>query len=268
MKFAINYSTQAAVLFTQGRLMVDRFKCPDWPDLISEASQYGQVAVHFDLSAGRGMLELKDLDRAGRIAEQTQTPYINLHLEAKNSDFKEFSPHPITNRLREKVLQRTIEEVEMAVRRFGSENVIVENVPYRTTGNLLPVCVEPEFINKIVQETSCGLLLDLPHARITANNLGVDERDYILSLPHKMIRELHFTGVHDLGNRLQDHLPALDQDWELLEWALINIRNGNWSRAWMLAFEYGGVGEKFNWRSSAQTIEEQGKQLYTLVNPI
>jgi uncharacterized protein len=207
MKFSINYSTQAAVLFAQGRLVVERFKCPDWPDLISEANQYCPVAVHFDLNAGRGRLEPEELDRARRIAEQTKTPFIKLHLEAKISDYQGGSTNPISKHLRDQILQRTIDEVQMAVKRFGGEKVIVENVPYRASGNLLRVCVEPEFIHRVVEETGCGFLLDIPHARISAHSLVKDERDYILSLPVKRIREMHFTGVHDLGHRLQDHGP-------------------------------------------------------------
>jgi len=50
----INYSTQAADLLKQGKIQVERFKCPDWPDMIAEASQLCPVAVHVNLKAGVG----------------------------------------------------------------------------------------------------------------------------------------------------------------------------------------------------------------------
>lgn len=36
----------------------------------------------------------------------------------------------------------------------------------------------------------------------------------------------------------------------------------------MLAFEYGGVGPKFEWRSDPQVIEEQATRLYQLSKDI
>jgi hypothetical protein len=33
MEFALNYSPQAAQLLQEGRIEIDRYKCPDWPDV-------------------------------------------------------------------------------------------------------------------------------------------------------------------------------------------------------------------------------------------
>ncbi len=202
------------------------------------------------------------------MAEMSGTPFINLHLEAKQADFPDI---PIDSTLpahRERVLAQTLEEVELAVNRFGAERVILENVPYRLTGNVLRASVEPEAICRLVRETGCGLLLDISHARISAAQLGLDEREYIGSLPVESLKELHFTGVHTFDGWLQDHLPALEADWQTLDWVLERIKLGEWPRPWMLAFEYSGVGWKFAWRSDARVIETQCQRLYSLVNLI
>jgi|GEM_PF-3341121 len=34
MRFALNYSPQAAVLLAEGRIEIDLYKCPDWSDLM------------------------------------------------------------------------------------------------------------------------------------------------------------------------------------------------------------------------------------------
>jgi len=268
MDFAINFSTQAAVLFGQGRLQIDCFKCPDWLDLIEEAGKLCSVAVHFDLQAGRGKIEKKDLRWIERIVDKTQTPYINLHLEAKKSDYPQIPLDSSLAKHRKLVLDQMLFDVDLILKRFGAERVIVENIPYRSGGNALRVCVEPELINTVVRKTGCGFLFDIPHARISAHYLGIDERDYIQSLPVDRIRELHFTGVHRFGGWLQDHLQALEADWNLLDWALESIQRGNWSKPWLLAFEYGGVGEKFTWRSDAREIERQARKLYAKVSPL
>lgn len=265
MLFAINYSTQAAALLDQQRIEIDRFKCPDWPDLILEAGQRRPVAVHFTLAAGRGKLKRKNLEKVAALAEQTATPYINLHLETKRTDFPDIPMDSDQPNHRRRIFDQALSDIQLAVERFGGERVIVENVPYRRTGNIFRASVEPKTICQIVKQTSCGLLLDISHARISAAQLGLDEREYIRSLPMYSLKELHFTGVHVFDGWLQDHLPALEADWLMLDWVLANIQGGEWPQPWMLAFEYSGVGDKFGWRSDAGVIEKQCKKLYQKV---
>ena len=52
---------------------------------------------------------------------------------------------------------------------------------------------------------------------------------------------------------------------QVLDWVLERIKSGQWASPWLLAFEYGGVGEKFAYRSNPQVIEEQVPQLYERV---
>ncbi len=268
MLFAINYSTQAVVLINQERLKADYLKCPDWPELIAEAELTRPAAVHFTLNAGRGKLKSKKLDLMDEIADRTHTPFINLHLEVRSSDLPNLPLETDEFRHRQFIFGRMIKDVEIAVKRFGNKRVIVENVPFRRVGHVLQPCVDPDIISRIVYETGCGLLLDIPHARISALTLGIDEREYMQRLPIQRLTELHFTGVLNLDGWLQDHLPAQQADWEALDWVLSKIQAREWAKPWMLAFEYGGVGGKFSWKSSAQTIEQQGSRLYQLVSKI
>ena len=126
-------------------------------------------------------------------------------------------------------------------------------------------CVEPRVIRLVVGETGCGFLLDLSHARIAAHYLGVDPREYVLSLPVEHLRELHVTGVRPVKDRLADHMDFADEDWTWTAWALDHIRAGRWPTPWTVALEYGGVGEPFKWRSERRVIEEQVPRLYGMV---
>jgi uncharacterized protein len=263
MKFAINYSKQAARLVEQGDIDIDRFKCPDWPDLVAEASRLRPVAVHFTLQAGNGQVQKTDWELVERLLQQTGTDYVNLHLAPECSDFPGI---PVDTRRageRRLVIDRMITDVQSAVHRFGAERVIVENVPYRgEDGTILRPGVDPDAIGEVLAETGCGLLLDISHARIAARSLEMDERDYMAALPVDRLRELHFTGLHNLNGDWLDHLPVLEDDWPVLDWALERVRQGEWALPAMLAFEYGGVGEKFAWRSDAAVIAEQAPRLY------
>jgi uncharacterized protein len=263
MKFAINYSKQAARLVEQGDIDIDRFKCPDWPYLVDEASQLRPVAVHFTLQAGSGKVQKTDWGLVERLLEQTGTDYVNLHLASEGSDFPGIALDTRCTEERRLVIDRLIEDVQSAVSRFGADRVIVENVPYRAgEGTVLRPAVEPDAIGEVLAETGCGLLLDISHARIAARYLNMNERDYMAALPVDRLRELHFTGLHNLNGQWQDHLPVLEDDWPVLDWVLERIRQGEWALPAMLAFEYGGVGEKFSWRSDASVIAEQTPRLY------
>jgi uncharacterized protein (UPF0276 family) len=263
INLAINYSPQAAQLMAECRIEFDYFKCPDWPGMISEAQKLKPVAVHFTLIAGNGSLSSIDWNPIQALLEATSTPYINLHLgvETKNYPFipaDSMDPHVI-----QPLVDRMLQDVTAAVNRFGSERVIIENVPYRGSGGeFLCTCVEPGIFNQIVEETGCGLLLDISHARITAQAMNMDEKAYMQSLPVHRMKELHFTGVHDVDGRLQDHLPILPQDWLVFDWVLEKIQQGEWPSPWLVAYEYGGLGKWFEKRSDASVIAEQMPLLY------
>jgi uncharacterized protein (UPF0276 family) len=270
LNFALNYSLQAAALLSEGKIEIDRFKCPDWPDLVADAMRLRPVAVHFTLHAGRGRMASIDWQLIDRLLVETGTQYVNVHLEARRDDFSQFASQPpgasLADAEAEAVVEQMISEVQLVTRRYGMERVIAENVPYRgPQGKILRPSVQPEAIRRVLAETGCGLLLDISHARIAARHLGMEERDYIYQLPLQSLRELHFTGLHFREGFWQDHLPALEADWLELEWVLENVRTGSWGHAEMLAFEYGGVGEKFAWRSDPQVITDQVPRLYQMV---
>jgi uncharacterized protein (UPF0276 family) len=263
MQFAINYSKPAAQLVEQGDLDIDRFKCPDWPDLIAEANRLRPVAVHFTLQAGNGQIQKTDWGMVERLLQQTGTDYVNLHLAPEISDFPGIPVNTRRAEERRLVIDRMITDVQSVVCRFGADRVIVENVPYRgEDGSVMRPAVDPDAISEVLTETGCGLLLDISHARIAARSLEIDERDYMAALPVDRLRELHFTGLHNLNGYWQDHLPVLEDDWPVLDWGLGCIRRGEWALPAMLAFEYGGVGEKFSWRSDETVIAEQAPRLY------
>jgi len=267
IQLGLNYSEAAARLVQDGVIEIDFFKCPPWPEMIAAARQLRPVAVHFNLKAGQSRLDREDWEADAALLAETGTPFINLHLECVKRDFPAAEQGAPADELRTMVLERMLADVQEVVRRFAAQRVIVENVPYRGPADkVLAACVEPEVIRTIVQSTGCGLLLDLSHARISAHSLGLAAEQYISQLPLPSLREMHFTGLHQRNGELMDHLEALDADWAFLEWALERIRRGEWPTPWMMAFEYGGVGVKFAWRSDPAVIAEQVPRLYHLLH--
>lgn len=271
MQLAINYSPQAGKLVDEGIIDVDLFKCPTAsdpvvalhrPGLLDDARAIRPIYVHFPLNAldqtGVDWAEVDD------VLESTETRYVNLHLIATNADFPGVDPASVDQRVLDIVADRFVEGVGQVVGRYGADRVIVENVPYAAAWKFLRACVEPEVIRRVVDETGCGLLLDLAHARITAQALGVDPIEYVGHLPVASLRELHVTGTGD-GEELRDSMPMNADDWSLLEWASAQIHSGDWSRPWAAAFEYGGIGPIFDWRSDPAVIAESAPRLRSIL---
>jgi uncharacterized protein (UPF0276 family) len=144
--------------------------------------------------------------------------------------------------------------------------VIAENAPFPEPVYGTPrVAAEPQVIGRVMQETGCGFLLDLSHARMAALGLGMDEREYISGLPLDRLCELHITGLGRVDGQLHDHMPMRPEDWPTVEWALQQIHTGQWAKPWAVAIEYGGVGPVFQWRSESAVIAADVPRLYELV---
>src|ERR1700722_14993506 len=87
VEFAMNYSLAAVELLQAGKIRLDRFKTPDWPDMIADARQYLPAYVHYALNAGSDDSKTVDWPLARRLLDETNTPYVNLHLAAREKDF-------------------------------------------------------------------------------------------------------------------------------------------------------------------------------------
>ncbi len=271
MNLALNYSPAAAQLVQAGQIDIDYFKTPEWDWLIEQAAQLRQVAVHSTLDAGNDSLAEVNWDKLERQLLATQTPYVNLHLDARQSCYPQFATDTADPSEVTVVTQTILSDIQQAVARFGHERVIIENSPYQgQPGNTMRLCVLPDFICHVIEETNCGLLLDISHAIITARHLEIDPADYMTRLPVDRIKELHFAGVHKnpLTGQLTDHLSIQVEDWPWLDWVLGHIQSGEWSSPWLLAFEYGGVGEIFAWRSDPHVIAEQVPVIYQRLSPL
>jgi uncharacterized protein (UPF0276 family) len=269
MKFAVNYSPLLAELVQAGQVSIEWYKCPAWPDLVAEAKKTLPAYIHFPLGIGMGQgspmdAEIHapaDLDRFAALMEATGTPFINTHFIAPATIYPGLPIDSRTPKHVRRVLDGALRDLEPLVRRFGAEKVLVENIINEP--GWLQISSLPEVITRVVEESGCGFLFDLSHARITADNLGMDPKEYIQGLPTQRIEEIHVTGLQELeGSLLElmrsigdpyglvanmagrpiDHMPMTEEDWPWLEWTLEQVSAGRWKAPWVVSFEYGGVG--------------------------
>ena len=258
MRFAVNYSTKAGELVRAGKLDCDLFKCPEWDGLLKAATAIKPVYLHLDISLGRDQVQNLDFDKLRKMLDETGTPHVNCHL-AGTPDMKIGSK---TDRV--KLLKQWIKEIEVLKQVFVGYPIISENLPFEPPIPEFHLSSDPELISKAIVETDTGLLLDISHARISADTLGIDYQSYIERLPLDRIHEVHITGVRRYHGFLEDHFEMQPEDWPSTAWAAEQIRVGAWREPEIVAFEYGGVGERFSWRTDSKALEEQVPRLYAL----
>ena len=293
MKYAVNYSVQLVDLFRAGVVAPDLLKCPAWPDVIAASQAVLDSYVHFPLRVGAGCGDAMDSEtglradwgRIDTLMEQTATPIVNLHLEPFAGEVAGVVHDAVDARSAGAVAESFVRDVAGVVDRYGPERVIVEN-DYSCA---YAAAILPEVIQRVVEETGCGFLLDLSHAQLAADRLGEDRRVYTSSLPVTEIGEIHVSGNQRLSGvwlervrqagaltgwiagcegQVIDHLPMTPADWEFVGWAMGNVRVGAWRKPRVVAFEYGGIGAWFSAVTDAEVLREQVPRLHALVDGV
>lgn len=266
MRFAINYSPQAMQLWQDNRIKVDLFKFPPWDDLRAQMRLGPGAYVHFENIAGGPYAKEQDPAVVQGWMDDTDTALVNTHLAVSASDFADgarVSP--------EAVIEKAAAWVDRLGRHFGNDNVVVENLAYplpEADAGLLAEVVDPAVVSEIARRSGCGLLLDVSHAVCACEGTGrQDAHAYLDAMPVAALRELHLTGILPYKNAYglrEDHFAMTDDDWSMAEWVVGRIRDGQWREPETMAFEYGGVGELFAWRSDADVIAAQAPRMYAL----
>jgi len=121
-------------------------------------------------------------------------------------------PVPCDNEMLELMRERIAQVIHLTHR-----TVILEN-GVRHTPLIDEDMSEPEFINRLVSLTGCGVLLDLHNLYTDYRNNGQLPLDYINALKLEHVREIHIAGGSFIGSAYTDsHAGACPPEvWELL----------------------------------------------------
>jgi uncharacterized protein (UPF0276 family) len=78
---------------------------------------------------------------------------------------------------------------------------------------------EWEFLNQLVDQTNCKLLLDVNNVYVSAFNLGFDAKEYICKINHQAIVQLHLAGSTHCGSHIIDthDQSVTDPVWDLYD---------------------------------------------------
>ena len=202
-------------------------------DLLLDLAKQYPLSLHgVGLSLGRAdHLDQNHLRQLRELAEQTQPLFISEHLAwsaYSHTHLPDLLPLPL-NESSFALVSRHIQAMQDALGR----QVLIENpsnyLLFEAAG--LP---EPEFLNRLAEETGCGLLVDVNNIVVSAANIGEDSsaytQHYINALDSSFIGQYHLAG-HTVVKRqwngqttqllidTHDHVPP-KAVWTLFEQVL------------------------------------------------
>lgn len=122
-------------------------------------------------------------------------------------------PLPFTEEAIQHTARRIRQVQDLLGRRIAVENVSYYAAPFQAM-------TEKAFINAVLQEADCDLMLDVNNVYVNSINHGYDPEDFIRALPTDRIAYMHVAGhfVQSENLRIDTHAaPVCDPVWELLD---------------------------------------------------
>ncbi|WNZ58516.1 DUF692 domain-containing protein [Microbulbifer sp. MKSA007] len=98
------------------------------------------------------------------------------------------------------------------------ERIAMENVSYYAAPG--QEMTELAFLNAVLEEADCDLLLDVNNIYVNSINHRYDALDFLSALPTERIRYVHIAGHYDEAEDLKvdtHGAPVIDPVWELLD---------------------------------------------------
>lgn len=189
------------------------------PQKIEELSLLKQhfPLIPHGLSLSPGSAEGLDeiyLEKFARLVEDIQPEWCSDHIcftKSGGVDIGHLSPVPFT-REAVNVLVRNIKRIKSRIK----TTLILENITY-TFRYPNAEMTETEFLRRVLEESDCGLLLDVTNLYINSVNHKFDWRAFLDELPMERVVQLHFVGGERHGGLLIDSHSEQTQDeiWEV-----------------------------------------------------
>lgn len=149
-----------------------------------------------------------------RFIQQYQVPVFSEHLSycADDGQLYDLMPIPFT----EEAVHHVAARIRHVQDRLG-QRIAVENVSYYAA----PFQAMPEidFINAVLTEADCDLLLDVNNIVVNSINHQYDALDFLQRLPSKRIAYVHIAGHYDEADdlKIDTHgAPVKPEVWSLL----------------------------------------------------
>jgi uncharacterized protein (UPF0276 family) len=159
-------------------------------------------------------LNREHLRRLKTLVKRTKTPWLTDHLCWGSVDGKyshDLLPMPYTFEAARKTAQNIRQ-----VRDFLEIPVAVENVSSYAEYHVSEM-TEWEFLNEVVEQADCGILLDVNNIYVSSQNHSFNPFDYVNSVDPERVAQIHIAGHSKFEKYIldtHDH-PVLDPVWDI-----------------------------------------------------
>ena len=169
---------------------------------------------------GEGPLDRAHLDRLKRLCDRINPASFSEHLAWSSHGgayLNDLLPLPYTA----STLERVAGHINCVQDHLGRQMLLENPSSYLSFSE--SSLSETDFLDEVVHQTSCGLLLDVNNVFVSATNLGLDANAYIDAFPTDHVREIHVGGHDDDSDDRGEALlidshaqPVSDPVWTLL----------------------------------------------------
>ena len=166
---------------------------------------------------GPDPLDMDFVRRTRDFLERHQVAMYSEHLSycAADGHLYDLLPIPFTDEAVHHVAGRIAQVQDALGRRIAVENVSYYAAPFQALA-------ESDFINAVLAEADCDLLLDVNNVYVNAINHRYDARAFIEAMPGARIASIHIAGHYEEAEDLKvdTHGSAVKDDvWDLLAYA-------------------------------------------------
>jgi uncharacterized protein (UPF0276 family) len=164
---------------------------------------------------GQTPLDLEFLQRARQFMDLHGIRYYTEHLSYTGDDGQlyDLMPIPFTEEAVRHVAGRIRQASEILERPIAVENVSYYAAPGREMQEI-------QFLNAVLEEADCGLLLDVNNVYVNAVNHDYPPEEFLAAIPGERVVYLHVAGhyVEAEDLRVDTHgAPVADPVWALLD---------------------------------------------------
>ena len=231
-----NYGVGIGLRVPHYRHILEKKPVVDWFEIISEnymidggrplsvldsiLDQYRVVQHGVSIYFGSAdPLSREHLRRLKSLVRRTGTPWLSDHLcwgSVDGTYTHDLLPMPYTF----EAARITAEKVRQA-QDFLEVPIAVENVSSYAEFHVSQM-TEWEFLNEVVEQADCGILLDVNNIYVSSQNHGFNPRTYVDAIPAERVAQIHIAGHSKFEKYIldtHDH-PVLDPVWSLYARAL------------------------------------------------
>jgi uncharacterized protein len=169
--------------------------------------------LNLSLGSAEGIDETY-LEKFAELVEVVEPQWFSEHIcftKSGGTEIGHLAPLPYTRESVE-VLIRNIKRVKSVIK----TPLILENITYMFQYPKAEMS-ETEFLTRVLEESDCGLLLDVTNLYINSINHKFDWRKWLDEIPSERVVQLHFVGGSKHGKYLIDSHSSKtpDEIWEV-----------------------------------------------------